>query len=173
MPDLTIITASEAHQHIILEILQDTQKWLRAKGINQWTLPFTLDWVNECIQKQQFFVATIDDEIVGTVQLTKTDDSMWGETTKEAFYIHSLAVRRRWQGHQIGGRLLCWIEAFAIQNNRRYLRLDCMAENSTLCQYYEQLGFVSCCIKEILGGDTIYKAQLFEKAIQSHRLNAE
>lgn len=170
MHNLTFSIASQSHQSIVIEILEDAREWLKAKGINQWPFPFTPEWVNQCLEKQEFFLANVDDTTVAVFRLLNTDPFIWEEDTEDAIYIHSLAVRRSWQGHGIGSNLLRWIEDYAVHNHRPYLRLDCMAENSVLCQYYKQAGFVACRIKEFQIRQFLYKAQLFEKAVRHHTI---
>ncbi|MFT5196293.1 MAG: hypothetical protein ACI9EW_002369 [Cellvibrionaceae bacterium] len=42
-----------------------------------------------------------------------------------------------------------------------------MADNLILCRYYEQAGFVKSSLKEVQNDGSVYKAQLFEKAVNS------
>lgn len=166
MHDLTVSMASQSHQSIILEILEDAREWLHQKGINQWPFPYTPEWVNEHLEKQEFFFANVDHITVAVFRLLSTDPFFWGENTEDAIYIHSLAVRRSWKGHRIGSDLLRWVEDYTAQKHRPYLRLDCMAENLALCQYYEQAGFVACQVREFQIRQFPYKAQLFEKVVE-------
>lgn len=154
-----------SHQTIVLDILQEAQAWLWAQGINQWTLLFTSEWVQECLAREEFFIATVAHEAVAIVRLVDSDPFIWEDHSNEAIYIHSLAVRRGWQGRGIGNHLLQWVEMYASQNDYQFLRLDCMADNRSLCQYYEQAGFVVHGVKEFPSGDSIYKAQLYEKSL--------
>ena len=171
MNNLNISIATSSHQSIIFDILLEAQAWLRSRGINQWTLTFTSEWVYECLERQSFFVANIDDVTVAIFRLVNSDTFIWEDNSNEAIYIHSLAVKRGWQGHGIGILLLRWIEAYAAQTQKHYLRLDCMAENVVLCQYYEQAGFEACRIKKIQYDDSsYYDAQLFEKAVRPHKV---
>lgn len=165
MLDLTFTLASQSDQCIILDILQETQLWLRTKGINQWTLPFTLQWVNECLEKKVFFVGSTENEIVAVFRLVKSDPCIWEENIKDSLYIHSVAVRLSWKGHQIGREIFKWIEKYAIQKGYNFLRLDCLADNLALCKYYENTGFIHCATKEIINRESVYYAQLFEKTI--------
>ena len=164
MHHLTFAIASQSHQSTILQILQETQKWLWDQGINQWTLPFEAEWIDESIKNQEFFIVNIQHETAAVFRLTN-NDLMWGDTADNAIYIHSLSVQHGWRGHGIGKHILDWIEVYAAQNNRRYLRLDCMAYNSILCRYYQQAGFVKCGLIDIQNDESVYKAQLFEKAV--------
>lgn len=166
MDELTFSIATSSHQSAILDILNETQKWLWGKGLNQWTLPFEVEWIKQSIDAGEFFVVKIDQEIVAVFRLTETD-SMWEEHFERAIYIHSLAVRSSWHGHNIGLEIMKWIEAYATQNQKRCLRLDCMADNEILCRYYMAIGFVKRRIVKIENDDSVYKAQLFEKTLTS------
>jgi GNAT superfamily N-acetyltransferase len=166
--DVAVSVASQLHQDIIIEILEDGRAWLKMKGINQWPFAFTLEWVNQCLEKREFFVANVDQETGGVFRLLHTDPFFWGDDVEDAIYIHTLAVRRSWQGRGIGCDLIRWAEDYTARHDRPYLRLDCMADNSVLCQYYEQAGFISCGMKEFQIRNFLYKAQLFQKAIRSY-----
>ena len=168
MHNLTFSMASQSDQSTILEILEDAREWLHQKGINQWPFPYTPEWVHECLEEQEFFLANAGHITVAVFRLLHTDPFIWGENTEDAIYIHSLAVRRSWKGQGIGSGLLRWVEGYAAQNHRAYLRLDCVAENLALCQYYEQAGFVACGVREFQIRQLPYKAQLFEKAVKPH-----
>ena len=165
MHDLEISTASLHHQLNILQILQETQKWLWDKGIEQWTLPFEAQWIAQSIEENEFFISTIDNDIVAVFRLVDTDPFIWADNSNEAIYIHSLAVQQSWRGQGIGVQILSWIESYAMQYRYRYIRLDCMAENNWLCQFYEQAGFVRKASKEIFNDDSIYMAALYEKTL--------
>lgn len=166
MPNLVFSVASQLHQTTIAEILEEGRVWLQqVKGINQWPFPFTPTWVNKYLEKQEFFLVHLDDTPVAVFRLLSTDPFIWEEDSQDAIYLHSLAVRRGWKGHGIGRHLLEWVENYTAQQNRRYLRLDCMAENLALCQYYERVGFIARGTREIPVGEFLYKAQLYEKVV--------
>ena len=54
--------------------------------------------------------------------------------------LHRLVVARRAAGQGLGARLVGSACAHVAAHNRRYLRLDCGAENSSIRAYYEGLG---------------------------------
>jgi ribosomal protein S18 acetylase RimI-like enzyme len=169
MSNLAFSVASDLDQATIAEILEEGREWLQqVKGINQWPFPFTPAWVNKHLEKQEFFLVTLDNVPVAVFRLLSTDPFIWGEDSEDAMYIHSLAVRRSCKGHGIGHRLLQWVEDYTAQQNRPYVRLDCMAENLALCQYYEQAGFIARGAREIPVGEFLYKAQLYEKAVRDY-----
>jgi GNAT superfamily N-acetyltransferase len=147
----------------ILEILEEIRIWLADSGVAQWPFPITAEWVRERLDRREFHLAKIGGETVGVFRLLDSDPGLWEENPGEALYIHSLAVPRRWKGHGIGRCILLWAEAYATGDDRAFLRLDCLAENETLCRYYEQAGFAERSVKEIKIGKIVRRVRLFEK----------
>jgi GNAT superfamily N-acetyltransferase len=163
MRRIEISSAGPSDREEILEILEEIRKWLADSGIDQWPFPITTGWVQQRLERGEFRLAKIGSETVGVFRLLESDPGLWEENPGEALYIHSLAVRRRWKGHWIGRSILQWAEAYATGDNRAFLRLDCLAENTVLCRYYEQAGFSERGVKEIIIGDTVRRVRLFEK----------
>ncbi len=106
------------------------------------------------------YLAELDNAIVGTYILTWSDPFIWNELdSSDAGYIHRLAVTRDYQGQGIGDILLRSAEAHIKQNGKTKTRLDCMAENARLNQYYIDQGFKY--IRRIDGQG--WSANLYEK----------
>jgi GNAT superfamily N-acetyltransferase len=58
-----------------------------------------------------------------------------------AGYIHKLAVGPAYTGRGVGLQLLLWAEKQALAAGKRYFRLNCLASDRGLCDYYEKAGF--------------------------------
>lgn len=132
--------------NVVMEILDEAAVWLSAKGIRQWLSPppkSLWDFVEREIEKDQVFLVRTqpDNYAVATFRLAWTDSKLWNDA-KEAGYVYSLATRTRVKGYGVGGIILNWVKAYIKSNNRKYLRLDCIATNPAIRQYYENLGFV-------------------------------
>jgi len=56
-------------------------------------------------------------------------------------YVYNLAVRRTWGDRRLGAQMLDWAADRATSLGRRYVRLDCMADNQFLTEYYVRAGF--------------------------------
>ena len=78
---------------------------------------------------------------VGMLLLQWSDRELWGDVPEDAGYVHKLAVRRAYAGEGLGREMLRWAEGEAAAAGKRYLRLDCMADNPPLRAYYERAGF--------------------------------
>jgi protein-tyrosine phosphatase len=125
----------------VVGILSEAARWLAARGISQWPDPFPRDRVAALAAQGDFHLARLDGEAAGTLALVWSDPIFWGERPDDAGYVHALAVRRACVGRGLGGPLLAWAEEQVAGTGRRYLRLDCRAENGELRRYYERHGF--------------------------------
>ena len=98
---------------------------------------------------------------MGTVTLQWSDERFWGERPPDAGYVHKLAIRPVYKGKNLGLQILKWAEENARAAGKKFLRLDCMAEDRKIRNYYEQAGF-------LFRGDKIdprFKASLYEKPL--------
>jgi GNAT superfamily N-acetyltransferase len=125
----------------IVDILSEAGRWLLARGIVQWPDPFPRDRVARLVERGEFRLARVDGETVATFALRWNDPTFWGERPPDAGYVHALVVRRAWAGRGVGAQILAWAEGEVADAGRRFLRLDCLAENGALRRYYERLGF--------------------------------
>lgn len=50
-------------------------------------------------------------------------------------------MRRKFSGRGVGVEILRWAEYRALWAGKEYLRLNCMADNRRLRDFYERLGF--------------------------------
>jgi GNAT superfamily N-acetyltransferase len=75
-------------------------------------------------------------------------------------YIHRFAVSRNHLGLGIGHRLLDWAETYIRDHGKKRIRLDCMAENPRLNQYYSDRGYQHIRRLEWENG---WKINLYEK----------
>jgi ribosomal protein S18 acetylase RimI-like enzyme len=78
---------------------------------------------------------------VGTFALQWSDEETWGDVPDDAGYVHGLAIRRDFAVRGLGREVLRRAENLAVASGKKYLRLDCMAENNALNEYYERAGF--------------------------------
>ncbi|MFL5760905.1 MAG: GNAT family N-acetyltransferase [Thermomicrobiales bacterium] len=187
---LTITQATPAEWLEIAAILEDAQRWLRSRGIPQWTRSFDRAWIEPKIVAGEFYIARLQTHSVAVARLLQSDPLFWGDSPQrgrssppgwgrvrerevvhsarggksddgDALYIHSLAVLRAYAGQGIGRQFLDWVADEARRSGRRFLRLDCTAGNRSLCAYYERAGFIPFETVEV-GHEAM---MLFEKPI--------
>ena len=128
---------------LVLSILDDVAKRMTAKGVQQWDSPPPL-WVRELIAEEipkgNVFLAWLDGTAVGTVRLDWQKGEMW-QTERDAGYVYTLAVHPSQRGKRIGEVMLNWVAQRIRERGKRWIRLDCIASNQTLCSYYVGQGF--------------------------------
>jgi GNAT superfamily N-acetyltransferase len=126
-----------------IALAQEAASWLTARGETLWG-------ANEL--KEQGFVdvarngalilGRIEDVAATCMFLQDSDPIFWPEDPPgEAFYIHRLAVARKFAGQGHAVRMLEWGADQARLKGRRFLRLDCEARPK-LMALYASAGFV-------------------------------
>jgi len=75
------------------------------------------------------------------VRVLDKDLIYWKNNNDCAKYIHSLIIRKKFSGYKLGEKVIDKIENTAKIQQVNYLRLDCDATNSKLCDYYINQGF--------------------------------
>ncbi|MBD3922149.1 GNAT family N-acetyltransferase [Paenibacillus sp. PR3] len=141
---LKIRHATHDEAPIVLELWQMSARWLNAKGIYQWRPEyFRLEQVVEFMDNgSDVYVAEHEGTIVGTYVLTWSDPMIWRELDhNDAGYIHRFAVNRDYKGLGMGTLLIHSAIEEIRRRGKKVVRLDCMAENPRLNQYYREFGF--------------------------------
>jgi GNAT superfamily N-acetyltransferase len=137
-----IVLAGPADLDDVLEVLNETARWLTSRGINQWVDGFPRQLIAADISRGEVYLARRERRAVGTFTLQWSDELFWPGATGASGYIHRIAVRREARG--LGVELLQMAERVTASSGRKSLRLDCFAGNDALCGYYERAGFVRC-----------------------------
>lgn len=141
---LKIRPALTEEAETVLSLWQNSARWLNSNGIYQWEPGhFNREQVIKFVKDgADIYLAEFNNEIVGTYALTWADPFIWKELDNEnSGYIHRLAVNRDFKGLGIGYQLLENAEQQIRQKGKTYIRLDCMADNPRLNQYYKDYGF--------------------------------
>jgi ribosomal protein S18 acetylase RimI-like enzyme len=159
--DVRIIRAQQGDLDRVLEILEEASRWLSSKGLEtQWLpSPALRQTIKNNIEHGDVYVVKDVEGTVGTITLQWGDKKFWGDLPPDSGYVHKLAIKRSHGGKRLGLRMLQWAEAKARVEGKRYLRLDCLASNKTIREYYEKAGFVH--VRDTLAPG--WKASLYEK----------
>jgi GNAT superfamily N-acetyltransferase len=161
--DVRIVRAQRADLDRVLEILEEASRWLISKGLDtQWhPSPTFRQGILENIDRGEVYVAKDLIATVGTITLQWSDRKFWGDLPLNAGYVHKLAIKRSYGGQRLGLRMLQWAETKAKAEGKTHLRLDCLASNKTVREYYEKFGFVHVRDTLVPG----WKASLYEKKL--------
>jgi ribosomal protein S18 acetylase RimI-like enzyme len=140
--NLEIREARGADIDVVLSILEEAAGWLVRRGIELWAPgSFSRRRIADRIECGEVYLATLAGQAVGTFVLQWSDEETWGSGQDDAGYVHGLAVRREFAGKGLGRELLRRAENIAAAAGKKYLRLDCVAENTALNASYERSGF--------------------------------
>lgn len=145
--DYIIRKAAANDAETVIGILRDAAEWLINKGIHQWDFYLTdeaTSEVRQAIKAGTTYLVTDNDQPVVTFNLSQQqnelDASVWGNQDDDALYLHRLAIDKNYRHQQIGKKLLEWIQENC-QAGSHVLRLDCVADNPGLNQFYVNAGF--------------------------------
>ncbi|HBZ79301.1 GNAT family N-acetyltransferase [Brevibacillus sp. FSL K6-0770] len=132
----------------VISLLKQVAQWLKESGIRQWA--FLLEGgddeeIAQAIVDQHTYLVRKGPELIGTFTVaasqTEWDRHIWGEDASEnSLYLHRLALRPATMRKGLGADLLTWITQHAASEQKN-LRLDCVADNPQLNQFYQRNGF--------------------------------
>lgn len=144
--DLSVRRARRDELSLVLEILDQASDWLIKRGISQWESPSPPKvWKRMAseIEKGEVYLARErgSAEAFGTFRFEWAGAPLW-PTEADTGYIHTMAIRPKYMGQQLGKKLLMWAIAHVRGRGKRFLRVDCMSSNWRLRNYYEAAGFL-------------------------------
>jgi GNAT superfamily N-acetyltransferase len=146
--DLQIRKANEEDTIRVLNLLKKTAQWLKDNEINQWQ--FLLAGgddieIENSIRNSETFGVWQGHEMIATFTLSpiqsEWDQHIFGiDENGDSLYLHRLAILPDYIGNGIGTDILKWITK-QIETDKAYLKLDCVAGNRKLNQFYINNGF--------------------------------
>ena len=132
----------------IVSIIAKRVEWLHERGLDQqWGIDYVKKfdedyYAKECRGGAVVLVAKDRDGRVWGSLLLKFSDKLWpAETYENSVFIHHFATDPENKDKTMGRALLARAAEIGRERGRDFVRLDCMADNLKLCEYYEKLGF--------------------------------
>ena len=142
--DINLRQVRNSELDAVYGILHENAIWLLSKGIIQWPL----DWLESIrpeikvsINTELFYAVEINNEVAAVCEIKTATEALWDNSQTAALYIHKLAIRRKYSDAGLGRKILDLVKSKARLKNIAYLRLDCVAHNDKLREYYESCGF--------------------------------
>jgi GNAT superfamily N-acetyltransferase len=84
----------------------------------------------------------INGEIACVWAITFSDFQIWEERNIDpSIYIHRIATNPDFRGQNIVEKIIIWAKEYALENKKKYIRLDTVGKNSGLIEYYTKCGF--------------------------------
>ena len=168
---LRVDCATPRHLRVVTDLLAEAVEWLAERRTDQWPSPYPERIaVRASIDRGDTHVACVAGDHVATLSIYGEDPVFWGARPPGAGYLHRLVVARRAAGQGLGERLIDWAGAHVAAQGRRYLRVDCGAENASIRAYYERLNFQHLGDREVTieGAGSAkgpWRASLYERSI--------
>ena len=125
----------------ILQLYIERTAWFRQKGINQWQKYLEHHNKDEflmAISKKQLFVIRKDNIIVACFEISD-EPRLWKEEINDSFYIYKIVTKVGETG--LGKLIFDICEKIAKENNKTYLKIDCLERNKKLNEIYASYGF--------------------------------
>jgi len=140
---MTVATPAEADRlHAILCV---RSAWLAERGIPQWQTPYPRALFDaDVAQAAVVAVRTATDDLVGTVTVYAARPPYYPlhmPPAPLAKYLCRLAVDLAFRGRGLGREILRWLAADEASRGTRTLRLDVVAANPFLEDYYQAAGY--------------------------------
>jgi len=124
-------------------LIRETADWLIRKGEPLWGPNETsLDELMRVARLGELVIGRVAGELASCMYLHDEDRVFWPQVAPhEAFYIHRLAVARKFAGRGHAHAMLEWAVLEARANGRPFLRLDCEPREKLLA-LYRSAGYV-------------------------------
>ncbi len=140
------------------------------RGITQWHPgEVAPTMIEDRVAQGAVFLLRCDSEVVGTVTVTWSDDTTWGDRTGDAGYVHMLVVAAPLRGTGAGRDLLAWAERYVAGAGKRWARLDCVRTNGPLRRWDERMGYTHVGDHELTVPAWASPVALYEKDLNHAR----
>jgi ribosomal protein S18 acetylase RimI-like enzyme len=161
MPTISLATLKDAEK--LHDLFVQAAKYKHRHDDYSWKDGFSLEGTKRMIAKDSTYLVFINGKLAGTGALEWNDDAWDDDKENNAGYIRRLAIGESFHGQQLGKQIIDWASKETAMNKRKYLRLDCNINNSSLCTYYENQGFKQVRTKEFPDYD--YTAALYQRLV--------
>jgi ribosomal protein S18 acetylase RimI-like enzyme len=142
--ELEVREADPADLDTVVSMLEEAARWMVSRSIEGWTPDgFSRERIAVLIEGGEMYLAVLDGRPAGTFALQWSDRETWGDVPDDAGYVHGLAIRREFAGMGLGREMLGRAEQMVSLAQRECLRLDCVADNEALNEYYRRAGFAA------------------------------
>ncbi|WP_246187587.1 GNAT family N-acetyltransferase [Ornithinibacillus caprae] len=133
----------------VLQLLQQAAKWLQTKNTTQWDyyihdLDGNKAEVIESIENGTTYIVEKEGKVIASVTLEDSpnewDCDIWGDKAHDSdvVYLHRIVVHRDLKGRNIGETLMEWAKGYVKEQQKKYVRFDCLASNKGLNDYYQR-----------------------------------
>ena len=154
---LRLSLATPGDLEVILGLIEDARRWLKAQGKDQWAEPWPDEKLRDArvlrgLVNEKTWIVRQGDTAVATVTMAnRHNPDVWVkgacecDLAERAVYLHRLITARKYAGHRLGELLIKWAgERARAEYGARWIRIDVWTTNTDLHRYYQKLGFAAC-----------------------------
>ncbi|MDY8137787.1 GNAT family N-acetyltransferase [Aquimarina sp. 2201CG5-10] len=103
---------------------------------------FERELVETEIKENRQWKLIIDNQIACIWTITYSDEQIWEERNKDsAIYIHRIATNPEFRGENFVAMIVNWAKEYALHQNKDFIRLDTLGNNTKLIKHYTNAGF--------------------------------
>lgn len=124
----------------ILKLNEAARSLQTAKKMVVWPL-FEKQFIENDIFEQRQWKVLTGGEIACTWAITFNDKEIWGSRDKDAIYIHRIATNPAFRGNNFVEKIVSWARGYALENKKKFIRLDTLGNNTKLIEHYTKSGF--------------------------------
>ncbi|HEV7347687.1 GNAT family N-acetyltransferase [Telluribacter sp.] len=138
---MEIACCSATDADAILKLYEAARNLQTARNVVVWPA-FSKEFIEAEIAEKRQWKLVIGEEIACNWVITYEDKDIWEEKEKgDAIYIHRIATNPHFQGNRFITPLVDWARNHARENQKTYIRLDTLGNNTRLIQHYTSAGF--------------------------------
>ena len=118
--------------------------WMDSMGLKQWNVTnytdvYPIEYYYTQYEKGVVYALTKSDGALVCAAILQEQDNRWNDNSP-AIYLHNFVSKVEEKG--VGTIFLKYAEEYALQQKKRYFRLDSAIDNDALSRYYESQGFL-------------------------------
>lgn len=125
----------------ILRLYQIARDFQKIKGAVVWP-EFDPELIKTEIEENRQWKLVVDNQIACVWATTFTDPEIWEERNDDpSIYIHRIATDPVFRGQKMVEEIVRWSRKYAAKNLKKFIRMDTIAGNQSLNNYYQKCGF--------------------------------
>lgn len=139
---MTITNSTQEDINLIFSLYNAAKSYQESKKTVVVWPNFERELVQTELAENRQFKLLVNDEIACVWAITFTDEQIWEERNLDAaVYIHRIATNPEFRGHNFVLTIVDWAKKYAWENDKRFVRLDTLGNNTKLIDYYTNAGF--------------------------------
>ena len=139
----------------ILELYRSATEYQKERFISHWPEFDRQMVINEITENRQWKMI-INGAVVCIWATTFSDPLIWEDRNIDpSVYIHRITTNPDFRGKGLVNKIVDWSRNYAIENYKKFVRLDTVGENHKLIEYYTACGFEFLGLSQLTNTDVL------------------